>query len=83
LLDRQDTDSMAVTTCMDHATAFDAAVTSMPFSLASRKTTENSSETMVFGVLAIVVAFFGIAIALLQLRHMRRQKAALNLFELP
>jgi hypothetical protein len=44
---------------------------------------DSSASTIIIGVLALVVAFASIAVAVLQLRHMQRRKRMLNAFELP
>jgi protein-S-isoprenylcysteine O-methyltransferase Ste14 len=45
--------------------------------------TSSSDPTTIFGIFGVLVALIGIAIAVLQLRHMRRQRRVLNVFELP
>lgn len=47
------------------------------------KATEGSSATMIFGVITTVIALAGILIAVLQLRHMARQRMKMDIFELP
>jgi hypothetical protein len=42
----------------------------------------DASQTIAFGVLGLLVAIIGVAIALLQLRHMQRRKRLLEVFEL-
>ncbi|KAH8730046.1 hypothetical protein GQ44DRAFT_700729, partial [Phaeosphaeriaceae sp. PMI808] len=44
-------------------------------------TTDNSDASLIFGILATFVAIAGIAVAVLQLRHMRRQRV-LHIYEL-
>jgi hypothetical protein len=47
-----------------------------------QEATNSSNETMIFGVIATAVALLGIIVAVLQLRHTRRQKTT-PIFELP
>jgi hypothetical protein len=42
----------------------------------------DASQTIAFGVLGLLVAIIGVAIALLQLRHMQQRKRLLEVFEL-
>jgi hypothetical protein len=43
---------------------------------------EPFNQTVVFGVLGLLVAIFGIVVAALQLRYMQRKKSVLDIFEL-
>lgn len=47
------------------------------------ETSDKPSTTIIFGVLATIVALFGAAVAFLQLRYMRGQKALADIYELP
>jgi hypothetical protein len=45
--------------------------------------TDPSDQTMIFGALGLLATFIGVAIALLQLRHMQRQRGKrLTVYEL-
>lgn len=43
---------------------------------------DDTNITVVFGVLGVVVAFIGIGLAALQLRHMRQKRKTYELYEL-
>jgi hypothetical protein len=43
---------------------------------------EPFKQTVVFGILGLLVAIIGIAVAALQLRHMQRRRRVLDIFEL-
>jgi hypothetical protein len=43
---------------------------------------EPFNQTVVFGILGLLVAIIGIAVAALQLRHMQRRRRVLDIFEL-
>ncbi|KAF1839144.1 hypothetical protein BDW02DRAFT_564128 [Decorospora gaudefroyi] len=44
---------------------------------------DSSNLTVIFGVFGLLVAVIGIAIGVLQLRHMTRRRMKLEVFELP
>ena len=54
----------------------------LPASPAANQNVDSISQTIVFGTLGLLVAVIALAIAALQLHHMRRKKMLLDVFEL-
>jgi hypothetical protein len=48
----------------------------------SRDNTDDANATLILGIFATIIAFVGIVLAFMQLRHVLRQRAVLAIFEL-